>query len=182
MGRRGILPAALALAVAVGVVTSSLSFVAAPPPQPVAEGVSRRDALQATVAATALGSLSAAPAAWAGPLLWSGSYLDPQHDGCLRRIIKEGDSFAIIGTSAADGSKDCKPKAAVTRWEVKGTVPFNPFADEMIIDFSPKGGPASVTATLSKSGISFPDGNKWKKLKRGDNFNGLTQERQKGKY
>mmetsp|Transcript_50329 Transcript_50329/g.93061 ORF Transcript_50329/g.93061 Transcript_50329/m.93061 type:complete len:183 (-) Transcript_50329:57-605(-) len=182
MGRRGILPAAVALAIASGVVACSLSFVAAPPPQPVAEGVSRRDALQASMAVTAAGTLSAAPAAWAAQLLWSGSYIDPMHEGCMRRITKDGDGFVIIGTSAADGSKDCKEKAPVKRWELKGTVPFNPFADEMIIDFSPKGGPAEVTATLTKSGITFPDGNKWKKIKRGDSFNGLTQERQKGKY
>mmetsp|Transcript_17967 Transcript_17967/g.41936 ORF Transcript_17967/g.41936 Transcript_17967/m.41936 type:complete len:189 (+) Transcript_17967:89-655(+) len=175
--RQRILPLCIAAAVAGGVLSRGLTFIAAPNTQ--VEGSSRRAALQAgLVAAAAAGPLAVQEEASASPVRWSGTYRDPMHPGCLRRITKDKDTFLIVGTSSKDGSKDCKsnPKT-VQRWELTGTVPFNPFGpEEMIIDFTPKGGPSAVTATLEKGGIRFPDGNKWTRIVKNDGANGLTRE------
>jgi hypothetical protein len=36
--------------------------------------------------------------------------------------------------------------------------------DEILIDFTPKGGPKNLLGKWTGTGILFPDGNEWKKL------------------
>jgi hypothetical protein len=49
----------------------------------------------------------------------------------------------------------------VMQWKVVGTVTGN----DIIIDFSPKGGPKDVKATfVIGKGITFPDGNVWSRI------------------
>ena len=46
-------------------------------------------------------------------------------------------------------------------WTVRGTYE----GKSINVDFSPKGGPKDVTATYSiAGGLTFPDGNAWKKI------------------
>merc|ERR1712137_985715 len=90
--------------------------------------------------------------------------------GCKRSITKDGNRFIISGTSSVEGTKDCLPGKKVKSWNLVGTLPNNAFGSmdvtfrEMTIDFSPKGGPKDIKATLSEKGVSFPDGNTWVKM------------------
>lgn len=80
----------------------------------------------------------------------SGTWSDPAHPGCERKIVAQGSGLIITG---ADEDKKA--------WKVKGKVE----GTTILVDFSPKGGPADVEAkfVLGK-GIVFPDGNVWTKL------------------
>eukprot|EP00930_Biecheleria_cincta_P104452 TRINITY_DN9675_c0_g1_i2.p1 TRINITY_DN9675_c0_g1~~TRINITY_DN9675_c0_g1_i2.p1 ORF type:complete len:248 (-),score=46.08 TRINITY_DN9675_c0_g1_i2:196-855(-) len=103
---------------------------------------------------------------------WSGSYTDPKHPGCERRIIYKKDKYIVAGESATDGSKGCNSDTPTKKWQLVAQVAGGPRdawsgpADEILIDFSPKGGPKDAVATWDKDGILFPDGNKWKKVKK----------------
>lgn len=80
----------------------------------------------------------------------SGTWLDPGHPGCTRKIAIAGNKAIITGAD-----EDQKP------WKVVGLIDGN----DIIIDFSPKGGPKDVTAVF-KTGVNkivFPDGNVWSK-------------------
>jgi hypothetical protein len=79
----------------------------------------------------------------------AGTWNDPAHPGCTRKIALSG-STAIITGADEDGKK----------WKVKGELKGN----SIIVDFTPKGGPAGVEAkyVLGK-GLVFPDGNIWTK-------------------
>ena len=79
---------------------------------------------------------------------FAGEFNDPQHPGCKRNIKLAG-SQAIIRGADEDG----------TPWKVTGKVS----GSEMIVDFSPKGGPKAVPAKWNGLGIQFPDGNVWTK-------------------
>ena len=45
--------------------------------------------------------------------------------------------------------------------------------DELIVDFSPKGGPKDLKANVIAGGISFPDGNTWVKT----DIEGVTNQK-----
>eukprot|EP00441_Pelagodinium_beii_P018848 CAMPEP_0197654190 /NCGR_PEP_ID=MMETSP1338-20131121/38704_1 /TAXON_ID=43686 ORGANISM="Pelagodinium beii, Strain RCC1491" /NCGR_SAMPLE_ID=MMETSP1338 /ASSEMBLY_ACC=CAM_ASM_000754 /LENGTH=190 /DNA_ID=CAMNT_0043229589 /DNA_START=30 /DNA_END=602 /DNA_ORIENTATION=+ len=131
---------------------------------------SRRNAvgqmLQITAAAVAGQTVMVDPV-WAAAR-WSGSYNDPKHPGCQRKITKKKDVFIISGTSSTDGNKGCAEGAKVKKWELLASLPESTDflaapAKELIIDFSPKGGPKDAVATWTGDGILFPDGNKWTK-------------------
>jgi len=94
---------------------------------------------------------------------WSGIYKDPKHPGCERGITKDGDEFVISGTSAVDGAKECEKDMKTKKWYLVATKGAD---DELIIDFSPKGGPKDAVAKWDGDGIVFPDGNRWSKIKR----------------
>ena len=95
-------------------------------------------------------SKSAPPRAVAGVRL-GGTYSDPQHPGCKRKITLIGTNKVLIDGADEDG----KP------WKVRGTYE----GKTITVDFTPKGGPAGVTATYSiAGGLTFPDGNTWKKI------------------
>ena len=90
------------------------------------------------------------PPPTAPPSPFLGQYADPNHPGCERKIVAQGSGLIITG---ADEDKKA--------WKVKGKVE----GTTILVDFSPKGGPADVEAkfVLGK-GIVFPDGNVWTKL------------------
>lgn len=123
---------------------------------------SRREFLgAATVAAIqAVG----APAAHAAIARWSGIYDDPKHPGCERSITKDGGDFVISGTSSEDGNKACLEDAPTKRWYL--IAQQGEASDELLVDFSPKGGPKDAVAKFDGDGIVFPDGNRWAKIKR----------------
>mmetsp|Transcript_17584 Transcript_17584/g.39685 ORF Transcript_17584/g.39685 Transcript_17584/m.39685 type:complete len:164 (-) Transcript_17584:94-585(-) len=84
----------------------------------------------------------------AAPLNFSGRYADPQHPGCPRKVGKSG-KFVTIEGADEDGKK----------WTVKGQTNGR----DLLLDFSAKGGPKDVLARADSIGITFPDGNVWKK-------------------
>ncbi|CAK9029777.1 unnamed protein product [Durusdinium trenchii] len=126
----------------------------------------RRDFLQKLAVGLTVATVdsSGAPAAHAAIARWSGLYDDPKHPGCERAITKDGGEFVISGTSAADGSKECAEDGPTKRWYLVAQPGES--SDELIIDFSPKGGPKDAVAKLDGDGIVFPDGNRWSKIKR----------------
>ena len=89
-----------------------------------------------------------------------GTYTDPKHPGCTRRVAQIGGTrFASIYGADEDG----KP------WVVKATVACSGYngvdAEQLIVDFTPKGGPSEAVALAAYEGFSatltFPDGNVW---------------------
>eukprot|EP00931_Biecheleriopsis_adriatica_P032064 TRINITY_DN1873_c0_g2_i1.p1 TRINITY_DN1873_c0_g2~~TRINITY_DN1873_c0_g2_i1.p1 ORF type:complete len:194 (-),score=44.76 TRINITY_DN1873_c0_g2_i1:160-741(-) len=184
MVRRASHGALLAVALAAAAGTWCLSaFV--PPSQP-EQGLSRRDAGVAAM----LGALAAPSAAGAAgkdkpveppvfpnyiaqggklsvgsqfdiPNFWLGYYADPMHKGC-RRIITFASTDGLV-VSGTDGNPDCPGgKPVGSSWKVKAK--FKPGSDSLTFDFSPKGGPSDVKGTWNGDGITFPDGNKWKRI------------------
>jgi len=114
-------------------------------------------------------------AAEAAAAKWSGKYSDPKHPGCERRISKDNFSgeFTIAGASSRDKSQkgcDADPRS-VKRWALTG---FQVSDDTLKVDFSSKGGPKDVEVKLVQGGISFPDGNTWKKLQNKPGTTGIT--------
>ena len=79
---------------------------------------------------------------------FGGTYTDPLHPGCPRKVLLQGGGAQITG--ADEDGKPFKLKA-----EVSGKA--------LYIDFSPKGGPSSVRAEWTGLGLAFPDGNVWSK-------------------
>mmetsp|Transcript_128691 Transcript_128691/g.181517 ORF Transcript_128691/g.181517 Transcript_128691/m.181517 type:complete len:184 (+) Transcript_128691:72-623(+) len=126
----------------------------------------RRDFLKSMTAGLAAGAgmqvVDVQPAQ-AAITRWSGIYKDPKHPGCERGITKDGDEFVISGTSAVDGAKECEKDMKTKKWYLVATKGAD---DELIIDFSPKGGPKDAVAKWDGDGIVFPDGNRWSKIKR----------------
>ena len=91
-----------------------------------------------------------------------GSYEDKNHmigkHGAPRAVVINGNEGKIIG----------KDEEGADPWEVKLTIEKHSAGaghtgDELIVDFSPKGGPKDMKATVTANGISFPDGNVWVK-------------------
>jgi len=80
---------------------------------------------------------------------FGGSYSDPLHPGCLRKIVLQGGG-AILTLADEDGKK----------YTLKGGVS----GKALYIDFSKKGGPSEVRAEWTGVGLAFPDGNVWTKL------------------
>jgi hypothetical protein len=112
---------------------------------------------KAASAATVGAAIVSAPVI-ANALDYSGSFEDPNHPNCVRRIENIGKIATIEGT---DGDPGCQPNG-------KGKDEFQLLAavenGELIIDFTPKGGPNNVAAKWEGGdtpGIRFPDGNKW---------------------
>lgn len=106
--------------------------------------------------------------------VFTGDYDDPNHPGCLRQVKVIGapqradgtrSKYPVVevtGYDGSGGSKMCSDRP--TRgdlWKITGSVKSE---TEAVFDFSPKGGPASLTATFDGSGILFSDGNKWGKV------------------
>ena len=85
--------------------------------------------------------------------IFVGSYDDPNHPGCLRKITAEGKVITILGSDNPDGSKQWKLQA---KEDYPGTI---------FVDFSPKGGPKDLLGVYDEvdGGIRWPDKNLWKK-------------------
>ncbi len=84
-----------------------------------------------------------------------GNYNDPNHPGCLRKVIVKDGLVSIIGSDNLDGSKQFTIKA---KEDAPGV---------MFVDFSPKGGPSDLLGVYDEKsgGIKWPDGNMWTKIK-----------------
>lgn len=122
-----------------------------------------------TTASTMLLWPEFAHAAKGGTMRFSGTYSDPLHPDCERVIKPEGTGIVITGTDEVGGPQ----------WKVYGKVK----GDQVVIDFSPKGGPSEVVAQWSgeselyeraTEGIfKFPDGNVWSRVNQRDKANAL---------
>lgn len=84
-----------------------------------------------------------------------GSYNDPNHPGCLRKITVKGKEVTILGSDSIDGSN---------QWLLKAN---EGYPGTIFVDFSPKGGPSDLLGVYNDKadGIKWPDGNMWAKLK-----------------
>ena len=114
----------------------------------------------ATKALTGLGSV------------FTGDYEDPQHPGCLRQVKVVGaplrgdgtrSPFPVVEVKGYDGKDGLcteRPERS-DLWAVEGKLKNK---DEVVLDFSSKGGPGDMLAKWDTDGIVFPDGNKWAKL------------------
>ena len=77
-----------------------------------------------------------------------GTYVLPS--GSNAKVTLQGAKAIVTGTDEVGG----KP------WKVKGQ--FS--GKRMLLDFTPKGGPADVLVTWNGIGLAFPDGTVWKKI------------------
>uniref|UniRef100_A0A7S2A4W8 Uncharacterized protein n=1 Tax=Trieres chinensis TaxID=1514140 RepID=A0A7S2A4W8_TRICV len=82
-------------------------------------------------------------------------YSDPKHPNCKRAVVVKNDVDAFI--SGTDGTPGCPEDGSGNVWRLTGTVEDN----TILVDFSPKGGPANLKGVWDGSGIKWPDGNKW---------------------
>eukprot|EP00965_Chrysotila_dentata_P247551 6207811-Pleurochrysis_carterae.AAC.2 len=99
--------------------------------------------------ANAARQLAAAPFGEKAGVRFAGSYSDPNHPGCPRKVRLAGSS--VIVTGADEDGKG---------WKVRGEA----YGNKILLDFTPKGGPADVIGKWTGLGIAFPDGNVWTKL------------------
>lgn len=77
----------------------------------------------------------------------AGTWNDPAHPGCTRKVQLAGNKAFIKGAD-----EDGKP------WKAVGVISGN----DVTIDFSGKGGPSDVQAIyIVGKGLTFPDGNVW---------------------
>mmetsp|Transcript_22802 Transcript_22802/g.52264 ORF Transcript_22802/g.52264 Transcript_22802/m.52264 type:complete len:193 (-) Transcript_22802:101-679(-) len=108
---------------------------------------------------------------------FTGDYEDPNHPGCLRQVKVVGAPLRgdgtrpvnpvmeIVGYDGNGSDKVCTERPTrADLWKIKGKVKSD---TEVLIDFSPKGGPSDLVGKYDKDGIVFPDGNKWTKIPYG---------------
>jgi hypothetical protein len=126
----------------------------------VAPDVKRALSVGAMTAALLVGPVTSANAATD---LFAGSYSDPNHPNCQRVIATV--SPGKVSVSGTDGNPGCPPNGSGKGWKLDGTVS----GSSIVVDFSPKGGPANLKGTFLKNdialngGIQWPDGNLWSK-------------------
>lgn len=109
--------------------------------------------------ASVTAALSTAPLISQAAVDFSGSYADPFHPNCQRVVQVQGSNAFLSGT---DGNPGCPPDGSGKAWKLTGKVD----GDTILVDFSPKGGPADLKGVWDAStppGIVWPDGNKWSK-------------------
>ena len=93
---------------------------------------------------------------------FNGNYADPKHQNCLRSIQVPGGS-TTAQVSGTDGTPSCPKDGTGRPWKLTGTIK----GDNILVDFSPKGGPANLEGQWESSptpGIRWPDGNLWSLL------------------
>ena len=93
--------------------------------------------------------------------VFNGKYSDPNHPGCLRGIerVRSTTKAKVFGE---DGTPGCQADGRETKkWELEGELRGE---NEILIDFSKKGGPKNLLGKWTGSGVLFPDGNTWSKL------------------
>ena len=91
--------------------------------------------------------------------VFNGRYSDPNHPGCLRGIeVRSKTSARVFGE---DGTPGCSAGEKTKKWELEGELRGK---EEILIDFSKKGGPKNLLGKWTGSGVLFPDGNTWSKL------------------
>uniref|UniRef100_A0A7S0NYW8 Uncharacterized protein n=1 Tax=Calcidiscus leptoporus TaxID=127549 RepID=A0A7S0NYW8_9EUKA len=79
----------------------------------------------------------------------AGTYSDPLHPGCERKIVLQGGGAIVTGRDE-DNQK----------FKLRGSAN----GKALYIDFSPKGGPQSVRAEWNGVGLVFPDGSVWTRI------------------
>ena len=147
-----------------------------------AEGLDRRSILKAAAAAVVGGGLSgpSSAAASTDSAQLDGTYWDPYHPSGIRSVMVTGNTATIAGKDEPAGplwkvrgccsnrlrrSSLCTMTSQLIFWiptpQLSGAVN----GDEVLIDFSPKGGPKDllgkfVATSADSTGIVFPDGNK----------------------
>ena len=84
-----------------------------------------------------------------------GTWLDPNHPRGYRRIAPG----ARVGEVAVELQDEASSPVVTVLAKLAGNPPV------LIFDFSPKGGPTAVTATIDSAAreLNFPDGNAWTK-------------------
>lgn len=92
--------------------------------------------------------------------VFNGKYSDPNHPGCLRGIerVRSTTKAKVFGE---DGTPGCQAGQETKKWELEGELRGE---NEILIDFSKKGGPKNLLGKWTGSGVLFPDGNTWSKL------------------
>ena len=85
---------------------------------------------------------------------FTGSYSDPKHPNCQRVITVKGSDALLKGT---DGNPGCPPDGSGKEWKLIGSVD----GSNILVDFTPKGGPPGLKGVWDGDGIKWPDGNKW---------------------
>ncbi|KAG8462385.1 hypothetical protein KFE25_012205 [Diacronema lutheri] len=83
---------------------------------------------------------------------WNGRYIDPKHPRGWREVSLDGDMLTIKG----------RDEPGADEWRLQGAAR----GTSITLDFSPKGGPKDLHATLAddSGSIRFADGNSWSKL------------------
>lgn len=96
---------------------------------------------------------------------FSGSYSDPKHPNCLRQVQvtkSSGTTATVARVSGTDGTPGCPADGSGRPWKLVGQIVGS--GDEILVDFSPKGGPANLQGKWEATpipGIRWPDGNLW---------------------
>jgi hypothetical protein len=93
--------------------------------------------------------------------IFAGYYSDPNHPNCQRIVQVAGYVAAISGT---DGNPGCPSDGSGDAWTVDGQIETVEQSLVLTVDFSPKGGPASLWGTYTDGGIQWEDDNKWTKI------------------
>ena len=111
---------------------------------------------KAAASAVVAGTMVATPVVGVHAVDFTGSYADPKHPGCERNInVPSGSSVATL--TGTDGTPGCNKGEPTRAWKLMGEVKSN----EILVDFSPKGGPKNLEGVWDGDGIKWPDGNKW---------------------
>lgn len=96
--------------------------------------------------------------------VFTGPYSDLNHPGCARAIgYEELATLRVFGADAAGGEGvACDGKTDV-KW---GPLPAKVHGNEIVVDFSSKGGPANLHGKYDEknNAIVWEDGNSWKKI------------------
>jgi hypothetical protein len=90
---------------------------------------------------------------------FNGSFNDPNHTNCQRVISAKGAVASMKGTDGIPGP-GCPVDGSGKAWTLTGKIS----GDNILVDFSPKGGPPDLKGTwdaTEPAGIRWPDGNKW---------------------
>lgn len=93
---------------------------------------------------------------------FSGDYADPNHPNCRRQIrvsddANENKNKNGVVVSGTDGNPGCPPDGSGEQWSLMGFTTES----EIVVDFSPKGGPKNLEGTKIPGGILWKDGNVW---------------------
>lgn len=86
--------------------------------------------------------------------VFNGQFSDPKHPNCKRIISTRDGDVKLSGT---DGTPGCPEDGSGDVWRLTGQAD----GKTILVDFSPKGGPANLKGVWDGDGIKWPDGNKW---------------------
>ena len=96
---------------------------------------------------------------------FGGTYSDPNHPDCPRTITPTGPVFAEVRGDDPITGTTC----SATNEEAWGPLSASIDGDQIVVDFSPKGGPSDLTGSYAFDklanchGIAWDDGNFWPK-------------------